>query len=146
MDPLMLRLTRLAYTERGTLGLLEGPDWHFWTIEQPWRENRPFHSCVPLGLYDLVPHSSTKYPDVWAMVGGTVSHEPSPDHERYACLLHIANTMDDVSGCIGVGLFPDMLHGLLAVMKSGPAIKRLGEKLGHEQTHRLAIRQNGVAF
>ncbi len=75
-----------------------------WTVERPWKDNAPFYSCVPGGFYSLVPYSSEKYPDTWALLGEHVSVRKQDGVARYTCLFHIANWALDVEGCIGPGL------------------------------------------
>lgn len=79
-----------------------------YTVEQPWRDNRPNVSCVPAGRYKLEAHHSEKYPDTFAMVnhGLGVYHYPADGwtaKDRYSCLIHTANYARQVSGCIGPG-------------------------------------------
>lgn len=77
----------------------------FYGMEQPWMDNKPFHSCIPAGEYRLVRHDSAKYGQVWAFVGGTVAHQESPGSPatRFACLIHAGNYVDDVEGCLALG-------------------------------------------
>lgn len=85
------------------------------TIERPliegpkWRGGKPFASCVPFGLYKLIPHSSSKYGNVWALVNPElgVYHykaERMQETDRYGILIHAANWVRQLSGCIAVGL------------------------------------------
>jgi hypothetical protein len=65
-------------------------------------------SCVPPGLYSLVRHNTAKHPRSFALVNAAlgVIHEPDPAYPnaRTACLLHIANEVNDLEGCIGMGM------------------------------------------
>lgn len=77
------------------------------TIEQPWRDNRRFVSCVPAGEYTLERFVSDKYGEVVALVNhdlGVYSrkHEAG-DGDRYACLIHAANWSSQLQGCIAPG-------------------------------------------
>ena len=93
-------------------------------IEQPWRNNKPFASCIPAGLYVLLPWSSPKYSDVWAFFGGEVGLHKGQGGARYACLIHIANYASQVSGCLGLGMAAGITSGgKNAVWRSGDAIK-----------------------
>jgi len=96
-------LRRFRSDEVGTFGTLEIDDIVFFTVEKPWKDNKPFESCIPEGEYSLVPHQSNKYGNVLAIVGGTVSHFKGEDFKRYACLIHTANYPHDVEGCTGLG-------------------------------------------
>ena len=48
-------LTRLRQTDQGTEGFLTVPELGFacFTLELPWRENRPCVSCIPPGTYPI---------------------------------------------------------------------------------------------
>jgi len=70
-----------------------------WVMERRWRDNTPNVSCVPRGLYELVPHHGEKYQDTWALEGDYVSAAPS-DKPRYACVFHQAVFPSDLQGCL----------------------------------------------
>ena len=80
-------------------------DFVCYTMEQPWRNNRPFVSCVPVGEYVLKPYSSAKYGDVVALVGdGVVAHQSEANEgDRYSCLFHSANWTSQLKGCVAPG-------------------------------------------
>jgi hypothetical protein len=100
-----ITLDRYEITEGGTRSRINGPgltEMH--GIEQPWRDNIPFESCVPSGTYVLLPHTSPTKGDCFAMIGGTVSLNKHRNSDRYACLWHVANWASEVQGCVGVGV------------------------------------------
>ena len=77
------------------------------TIEQSWRDNRRFVSCVPVGEYTLERYVSDKYGEVVALVNHDLGvyarkHEVT-DGDRYACLFHAANWSSQLQGCIAPG-------------------------------------------
>lgn len=92
----------------GCLGeiLIDGQ--HFcYTIEQPWRHNRRFVSCVPVGRYEVRAFTSPKYGEALVLVNPDLNvvayhHEAGPD-DRYACLVHAANWSHQLQGCIAPG-------------------------------------------
>tara|TARA_R110000787_G_scaffold238381_1_gene344672 strand:- start:23 stop:445 length:423 start_codon:yes stop_codon:yes gene_type:complete len=100
-----LYLDRYESTEGGTRGRLfkslDSEPW-LYTIEQPNRDNSPFVSCIPAGVYTVTPHDSPKHGPCLLIIGGTVS-EDKGHSARYACLFHVANWADQVEGCVGVG-------------------------------------------
>ena len=97
-------------------------------IEQPWRSNKPFASCIPAGLYSLIPWSTQKYKNVWAFYGGEVGLYESQGGARYACLIHIANYASQVSGCLGLGMTAGFTaKGKNAVWNSGAAVQQMRE-------------------
>lgn len=87
------------------------------TLELPWRPlpnalcGRPDVSCVPAGTYQLVTHDSPRHPRTWALVAPElcVYHElgdvPPGFNQpvRIAVLIHTANWVNQLEGCIGVG-------------------------------------------
>ena len=64
---------------RPTEGRLFIGDHTLFTLEDPWNNNRPFDSCIPDGVYDLVPHSTAKHPDTWALVNPSLNIYHLPD-------------------------------------------------------------------
>lgn len=103
-----MRLTvrRFRLIDGGVLGKLTIGNYSFYTVEKPWRANRPFSSCVPEGIYAVQPHYSPKFKECYIFWGGTVGRAESDLNEgikRYKCLIHVANWPSQVQGCIGVG-------------------------------------------
>lgn len=68
------------------------------TLERPWQGNQPFVSCIPGGTYLCEAYSSAKFPNVW---------EIRRVENRTHILIHTANRVEDVVGCVGVGLVRD---------------------------------------
>lgn len=110
-------LERFAYMPKATLGKFILNDETFYTVEQPYKNNLPYHSAVPDGLYKLIPHNTSKKSVPGAKCYAlenhalNVYHLPAqiPDElqgvARFACLFtHIANYPRHVEGCIGTGL------------------------------------------
>jgi hypothetical protein len=93
-------LKRFAYTPLGTFGLMtvEGTDFECFTVEEVWRGNKPNVSCVPIGNYGLVlsmhGYSTGRPYSAYRLVG-----VPG----RSLINIHVANTIDDIEGCIGLG-------------------------------------------
>ena len=113
----------------------------FFGIECPWRDNKVSVSCIPGGEYDLVPHSSDKYGEVWAFVGGTVSHYYEKNKsERYACLIHVANYASQLQGCLALGVDAGSNDGVPAVWNSRKAIESLRRHFGDRTNLTASIR------
>lgn len=66
------------------------------TMELPDRGNERRVSCIPTGTYKVVPYSSPKFKSAYHIL-----NVPNRD----AILIHPANTVADLLGCIGVGIF-----------------------------------------
>lgn len=86
----------------GKFSLLEAGDVSLWIVEREWNGNRRNVSCVPRGVYELVRHHGTKYPDTWALKGLTVAGGAFPDRSkaRFACVIHAAKHPTDLEGCL----------------------------------------------
>ena len=79
----------------------------YYTVEQPWNDNKPFKSCVPVGDYDLIPFSSGRYGRTYALsnpeLDVVVNMSEASKGQRYACLIHAANWASQLQGCIAPG-------------------------------------------
>lgn len=106
-------LVRLSSDDEGTLGVLRLPGADgdpLRTIEPPWRDNLRNRSCIPAGLYDVLPHVSPRFGRC-LLVSGV--------RERSHILFHAGNVGGDVEvgyhthtlGCV----LPGLRHGRLDV-------------------------------
>lgn len=94
--PLRTLLRLKEHKDYGTFGVMINDDAGIpinATIEKIWKNNEPFHSCIPEGEYTCKRFSSARHPDTFE-----ITNVPG----RKACLFHIANLDDDVEGCVGV--------------------------------------------
>ncbi len=141
-----LILIRFGSTPMGTFGELivtKGDVSNsFSTVEQPWRNNQPTISSIPLGKYKLIWRPTTctvpsKYSgNTWYIVGGTVGIN---EGDRKKCCIHIGNTSSDVSGCIAVGLGLGTIGSTWAIMQSTNGLIMLYDLIGPGD-HDLEIR------
>ena len=95
-----LILLRLSDDGNRTLGLLLVMDnvtkiFEFATIELPWRNNERQVSCIPAGTYQLTPTKHKKFGDCFLVEGVK---------GRDGIMLHAANFVSNVRGCVGVGM------------------------------------------
>jgi hypothetical protein len=91
-----LSIGRFAHTPLGTFGSMKMPDGAvLYTVERPWLDNKPSVSCIPDGKYNCQPRRFFR--------GGYDAVEITGVKGRSHILFHIANTMNDVEGCVGVG-------------------------------------------
>lgn len=108
--------------------LPDHPD--IYTIELPWRDNKPGVSCIPQGIYNGIPHHTTKYPNVWELL-----YVPN----RTGILIHSGNFASNVKlqngahapeteGCIMVGL--GIEENVPMITKSKLAMEYLRQVLG----------------
>jgi uncharacterized protein DUF5675 len=122
------------------------------TLERPWIPaddgspgGHPLTSCVPRGVYQLVLHDTPAHPQTWALVNPAlgVYHElndiPPGQTGRVACLIHQANLVAQLEGCIGVGLERSKLNGEPDIADSIKAFKVLKDAVPWTNGHTLEI-------
>ncbi len=133
-------LTRIHQFEDSMFGVLVIGDLTFWTLERAWVGNEPRISCVPEGFYHLTPHDSAVHPDTFALEGETVSHWPTDGIARNVILLHPANKVEELSGCIAIGESYHWFEGRPFLQKSKPSTDQVLEKLrSHPDNNYLTI-------
>lgn len=148
---MIITLVRHGYLHDCTVGWLHAGSLRLATIELPYRPDprgpggQRRISCVPDGSYRLIPHRSAKFGDVWALTNPALGvwYQPGdiPRGQawgRSAILIHSANVVDDVEGCIAVGTRHGMLGGQEAVLNSRLAIGDLRSVLGRGE-HKIVI-------
>jgi len=151
-----LVLERFSYASTETEGVLSLPDHNLATIERPWVPvdapgGKPFASCVPDGEYLLNPWVRPDDSEVYIFfnsdLGVYQEEDDMPDGVgRFLVLMHIANFVRNVVGCVGPGtrraIMRDKKTGTYerAVSSSGEAMRILRTVLGREETHTLIIR------
>ena len=119
-------IERYAGIPIATLGEFWLGDQVYYTMERPWKENKPFFSCIPLGEYTLVEHSSQKHPHTFALVNEDLNvYHYSSGKGRYGILLHVGNTASDFEGCIGFGKKLGCLNHEWAVLQSRDATQEV---------------------
>ena len=118
---MVVTLERFAYTPMGTFGTLAVDDLTCYTVERPWEYNEPFESCIPEGEYTL---KRSEYHR-----GGYPTYEVTEVPGRSLIKVHVANTMLNVYGCIGVGRALGYLNGMWAVKESQLTFDRFLETM-----------------
>ena len=147
---MIIRQKRFSYSKtevESTVKLSDGTK--FALVEQPWKKNPngtigglPWHSCVPDGMYQLIPWTSPSKGAVYLIYNPKLGVHKLPGHhdegeERDLCLWHVGNYSKDVEGCGAIGLKrATKWHG---VVSSRKALALLNEKLGRDTTHILSI-------
>lgn len=122
-----ITLERFAYTPWGVFGRLVYGDFRAFTVERPWVNNKARESCIPDGEYDLQWYASPKFGQTWALIGETVSLFPEPKKARSAVLIHKANTMDDLLGCIALGSTLGTVNGKWGILNSTATVNKFLE-------------------
>lgn len=141
-----LYLNRFAYLPQCTLGKLSSGVFkigtEFSTLERPWIRNpsgpggKHEESCVPDGEYTLVPHNTQSKPNTFELVNpllGVFDTKPQgQDWGRDQVLIHIANYVSQLLGCIAVGqsfvwsVVPSILESTTAMTVLRRALKDVG--------------------
>lgn len=146
-----LTLIRHAYLPDVTLGTIQVGLQKFYTLEEPWRKDvdgpggMSNISCVPDGTYDLVPHDG-KIKDVFALQNASLGvwHQKpqgsSPQWGRSAILIHAGNTVDDIEGCILLGLDTRIYGNRHRVDRSQEALVYWRSLVPRVAGHTLTIR------
>jgi len=115
MKHLLLERKKSDENDTETEGFLSFSGHVLATIEQEWRRDpaRPggvsFNSCVPVGTYQLRPHTRPDGKNVVALINENLGvyyleEDLPPEGGRYLILMHIANWSHNVVGCIGPGM------------------------------------------
>jgi len=100
----MLKLVR-SYLDNCTIGkVYYKGELIVYTIERPWLNNQKNISCIPAGIYGIEPFNSVKHPDCYLLRNHALSVGSDGLMQRKYCLIHIANFVEDINGCIGPGL------------------------------------------
>lgn len=78
-----------------------------YTMEQPWKDNTRFISCVPSGQYEIEPINTPSHGDTGVLVNHDLNvyalQTEAENGGRYACLIHPANWSHQLQGCIALG-------------------------------------------
>lgn len=121
---LKLKLTRIAHNSLGTKGTLAVPGLtnHFFTIENPWLDNKKTDSCIPTGTYICKPVNSPRF-------GMTIEVTNVPN--RSHILFHAGNSPDDTDGCILLGR-NDTKGDRMWISNSKAAVIDFLNAVGHE--------------
>lgn len=117
-----VRLVRQQTSDQGTFGRITVGGETWFTGELPWRDNRSDVSCIPVGMYQARQTFSPRF--------RTNLYELFGVPKRFACRIHSANLMGDVTkgyrsqlnGCIALGQKLGWMDGQRAVLISRPAV------------------------
>lgn len=106
-------------------------------LERPWIENptetaggKPYESCVPVGVYETIPHTRGDGAEVIALINPDLGvyylEDDLPDEGgRFLILLHVANWVHQVVGCCAPGLYhADSANGRM-VSSSRAAMRKV---------------------
>jgi Family of unknown function (DUF5675) len=112
-----MSLLRTNYLSDGVFGIMRSEDGQFQvdTIEHAYFQNGVWLPKIPAGVYTCKRRNSPHFGyDVFE-----VTNVPNATYIE----IHIANTQNDVHGCIGIGEQLGTLNGMDAVLQSGIAFR-----------------------
>tara|TARA_R110002153_G_C13332612_1_gene498570 strand:- start:7342 stop:7767 length:426 start_codon:yes stop_codon:yes gene_type:complete len=134
-----LYLKRFAYSPMGTFGTLIVGGFECYTVERPWLNNKVGESCIPEYTYKLTPERYNR--------GGYDAYELQDVQDRTEIKIHIANSIDDVIGCIGLGENLGYVANKWAVTSSKKAFSEFIEEMnGEEGEISIFSVQQGVIY
>lgn len=117
-------LQRRPSTPNGMQGEMRRNGSHLcFTMERPWLNNKPMVSAIPAGVYPVKRYSSQRFPAAFSIEGV---------HGRANILIHNANIMTELEGCVAVGDKLGVLQNLPAVLNSVNTLKMLRATLPGE--------------
>ncbi len=79
-----------------TIGEMVVGNYRCFSVENPWLQNAPYHSCIPEGHYVMRLGRYNR--------GGYAAYELQDVEGRTLIKIHVANRAKDVLGCIGPGV------------------------------------------
>ena len=106
-----------SHPDVGTFGVLRLAGFECYTVERPWRDNKPWLSCVPQGVYLTA--------ETYYVRGDVHTIELLEVPNRTRILIHKGNLPTDVQGCIAVGSDLGTVGGRWAVTESAAAFANL---------------------
>lgn len=127
---MILELERFAYTPKGTFGKLKANGFESYTVEEVWKNNERGKSCIPCGVYDLKRGQFPKHGNCFEVLGVP---------NRSAILIHVANTIDDIEGCIGPGEALGTVNEKWAVVQSKKAYDRFMKYMSGTDAAKIRI-------
>ncbi|MGA9851831.1 MAG: DUF5675 family protein [Gammaproteobacteria bacterium] len=140
MQAQLIRDLRSIDCAQGKFSITDAPLPPIYTMELPWADNEPDQSCVPVGVYVLMPYYSPRHGRwTWCLHNPALgiyaypSLVPTGVTARSCCEIHSANQAWQLEGCIAPGLARGLLDigkGLLAsVLSSDDALTAIVQVL-----------------
>lgn len=130
-----LVLQRISSRLHATYGLLmENNEPWLCTIEDAWKDNEPFKSCIPPGSYLCQRVVSPKFGETFELI-----NVPN----RTKILFHWGDDEDDTAGCLLLGMQWGNYTGKTELDLSREAHKRFMRRLDGIHTFMLHVRREG---
>ncbi len=101
-------------------------------VERPWQNNAPRQSCIPEGTYQLIPHTSPKFGQCYALEANTLGVTRYGPSLRTHILIHTANLPSQLQGCIAPGEGFGVINNQWGVINSRAAFDKLMNHLDNK--------------
>ena len=124
-----IRIRRISESDSCTFGILML--WHvpLYTLELPWRQNRANISRIPAGVYSVLPIGDGRKRIRLIGNGCYWSKTKMKEQagERWGNDIHIGNRVNEIQGCIlvGLGMHSNSNDGIVSVSNSSDAMDEL---------------------
>ena len=127
----MVQVERFAYTPMGTFGRMKYKDLTCYTVEKPWQNNAAYTSCIPVGIYKLKlgRYHRGKYD----------CYELCNVPNRTLIKIHVANTANDLMGCIALGNRLGTVDNWWAVLNSTETHAKFMAEMGRQPEAYIGI-------
>lgn len=140
----LVTLKRIRSTDEGTFGVLTVKGQELFSGELPWRDNKKFLSCIPVGEYEA---SFT-----WSPKFQKHTYELLSVPGRSAIRIHSANFVGDkskgfkaqVDGCIALGMDTWYHDNQWALLRSAEAVRTFENLLGKAQRITIQITEEYI--
>lgn len=119
-NPLLATLHRFCKYDSGTFGRFLINGFTAYSVERPWLSNKPFVSCIPAGIYTCRRTLSPKFGETFEVMWVK---------DRTHILFHVANTPEELHGCIALGEKLGCVNGSWAILNSRNTIRRFMDVL-----------------
>lgn len=135
------RYSKGLYVDKNTIipafGKLTIAQHTFYTLERPWLNNKPFSSCVPCGAYALKKYQSNKFGPCWALDNHDLNVSLYDTTKRYAILIHSANRVTELQGCIALGSTLEFFNSTLFLKNSKATINSFNALLANDDSQHV---------
>ena len=129
-----IHLNRVLKNDRCTIGVLTMPSgWSCFTLENPWRGNRPNISCIPCRRYPILKRWSPRFRKQLFEICNVEG--------RTHILIHAGNWPENTLGCVLPGLTyradrPDF------VGNSRAALQKITAEIGDQPQWKITVRSS----
>ena len=134
-----MEITR-QYLEKCTIGrITHDNSFICYSLERPWLNNEKNISCVPAGVYDLQRYDSARFKDCFSLTCFNLGVGLTENFQRTYILIHAANRVSDLHGCIAPGLGISGYLDEWVTVDSRKALDKLRTLIHNENIQQMEI-------